>query len=132
MLIVITGVKTREIFLTRHKFTKLLIVSKFWLFSLLDLQEMAFLHEKWSSLFLKKLPNEINSSLKSRSTISHSLHIFFFVHAPCTTISSSNWKNNNTILMVSKIHTTRKLNNPTTTLFTGLFLTILRYNLLEW
>ena len=31
--------------------------------------------------------------------------------------------------MVSKIHTMRKLSNPTTTSFAGLFLTIVRFNL---
>ena len=37
----------------------------------------------------------------------------------------------NTILMVSKIQTMRKLSNTTTTSFAGLSLTIVRFNLLE-
>ena len=39
---------------------------------------------------------------------------------------------NNTIFTVPKIQAMRKLNNPTTTSFTGLFLTVVRFNLLQW
>ena len=61
-----------------------------------------------------------------------SLHRFFlFLHAACTAILCSNWKNN-TIFMVSKIQTMIKLNNPSTTTFARLFLTVVRFNLLEW
>ena len=137
-----SGVKIREhkVF-TGHKFTNLLksvslfmtiIHSKgnFWLVSLLERWEMAFLHlqqkqtllektSKWNKLFLKKCQKLFNS------------HIFFFMHAACTAILSLNWKNNNTIFAASKIQTIRKLNNPTTTLITGLFLAIVRFNWLK-
>ena len=58
--------------------------------------------------------------------------IFFFMSAAYTTIVSSNWKNNNTILMLSKIQTMRKLNNPTKASFAGHFLTAVGFNLLQW
>ena len=38
---------------------------------------------------------------------------------------------NNTIFTVPKIQAMRKLNNPTTTSFAGLFLTVVRFNLLQ-
>ena len=38
---------------------------------------------------------------------------------------------NNNIFMISKIQTMRKLNNPTITPFAVLFLTLVRFNLLE-
>ena len=57
--------------------------------------------------------------------------IFFFVSAASTSILSSTWKNN-IILIVSKIQTMRKLNNPTKASFTGLFLTIVWFKLLKW
>ena len=46
---------------------------------------------------------------------------FLFISAALTAILSSNWKNNNTVLMVSKIQTS-KLNNPTAISFEGPFL----------
>ena len=42
--------------------------------------------------------------------------IVFFMSASCGAILSLNWKNN-TILLVSKIQTMRKLNDPTATSF---------------
>ena len=102
-------------------------------FSLLNHWKMAFpyLNEKlallektskWNQLFLKKY-QKLFISL-----------IFFFVSAPCAAILSSNWKkkNNNTISTISKIQTMKILNNPTTTSLAVLFLTVVRFNLLEW
>ena len=40
-------------------------------------------------------------------------------------------KNNNTISTISKIQTMKILNNPTTTSLAVLFLTVVRFNLLE-
>ena len=59
-----------------------------------------------------------------------SSQIFFFLRAACKDILSSKWKNNN-IYTVSKIQTVRKLNNPTTTLFGALSLTVVRFNFLN-
>lgn len=48
----------------------------------------------------------------------------------CKVILSSNWKNN-TILTLSEIQTMRKLSKPTTILLAGLFLTVVKFNLLK-
>ena len=118
-----SGVKIREHkFLTGHKFTNLIkSVSLFMtiIHSKGNFSLVSLLKHQNEKLFLKKFQNLFNS------------HIFFFMHAACTAILSLNWKNNNTIFAASKIQTIRKLNNPTTTLITGLFLAIVRFNWLK-
>ena len=61
-----------------------------------------------------------------------SSQIFFPVSAACTTTLSLNWKNNKTMLSVSKIQRMRKFNNQTTASSAVLFLTVFGFNLLEW
>ena len=88
---------------------------------------MVFPHFKGTlTLLVKTL-----TLLKKVSKVVHFVDLFFFVSAACTAILSSNWKNNSNTLTVSKIQTKRKLNNPTTTSFAGLFLIVVRFNLLE-
>ena len=65
--------------------------------------------------------------------VSKVVHFTDFFLCACSMYSYLEFKlkNNNTIFTVSKIQTMKKLNNPMTTLFTELFLTIVRFNLLE-
>ena len=102
-------------------------------FSLLNHWKMAFpyLNEKlallektskWNQLFLK--------SIKSCS-----FHWFFSLwvhHVQLFWVQTEKKKNNNTISTISKIQTMKILNNPTTTSLAVLFLTVVRFNLLEW
>ena len=90
-------------FLPDIKFTNLLkslslfsLFRKFWLFSLLDHWKMAFPHLKGKVTLLEK-----TSKWKYQKLFTS--QIFFFLCAVCTAILSSNWKNNNTIFMVSEI-----------------------------
>ena len=96
---------------------------KFLIFSLLDRREGNL---SWK----KKHQNETNWSLKKYKKLFIS-KILSLVRAVCTSILSTNWKNNTTFT-VSTIQTMKKLNNPTTTSFAGLFLIVVRFNLLEW
>ena len=91
---------------------------------------MAFPHLKGKLTVLEK---NIKMKLTLLRKVSKIVHFtdFFFVGAACTAILNSNGKNNNTMLMVSKIQTVSKLINPITTLFAALFLTVVRFNLLE-
>ena len=82
----------------------------FWFFSLLDCWKMTFPYLKGKLTLLAKTSKFTD---------------FFFVSAACTAILSSNWKNNNTIVTVSKIQTMRKLSNPSTTSLPGSFLSYL-------
>ena len=75
---------------------------------------------------------EKNIKMKLTLLKSCSLYrFFFFLRAACTAILSLNLKNNNTMFTISKTQAMRKLNNPTTTSFAGLFFTVVRFNLLE-
>ena len=139
--------------MTGHKFTKLLkSVSwpwftswgKFQLLSLLDLWKMAFslLNGKLTLFERTSKWNQSRCGYQGARNVSFSenflyvnngwpqrlftLPIFFFVNAAFTAILSLNWKNNYTILTVSKIQRMRKLNTTTTTSFAGIFLTVVR------
>ena len=102
-------------------------------FSLLNHWKMAFpyLNEKlallektskWNQLFLKKY-QKLFISL-----------IFFLVSASCAAILSSNWKKKTIIpyQRYPKFKQWKYFNNPTTTSLAVLFLTVVRFNLLEW
>ena len=160
VLHVFTGVEIRKKVLTGHKFTNLLKSiwwpwftprGKFCLFSLPDRWKMAFPHLKRKKKlklhgpFLWMRFNCLKARATSRRQLAFSScknikmkltllkkyqklftsHIFFFVS---TAILSSN----NNILTVSEIQTMRKINNPTTNPFAGLFLIVVKFNLLEW
>ena len=77
---------------------------------------------------MKKYQNEINHIKKVSKVIQFT--DFFFVRAASTVIWNLNRKII-TMFIKSKIQAMRKLNNPTTTLFAGPFLTIVRFNLLK-
>ena len=124
-----TGVEVRGNFLTGHKFTNLLkSVSPC---RLLDRGKVAFPHSKGKLTLLEK-NIKFKLTLIKKGQKMYTSHIFFFVRGACTAILSLSWKNNNTIFTVSGIQTIRKLNNPTTILFAGLILIVVRFNLLRW
>ena len=87
----------------------------FWLFNLLDHQKMAFPHFEEKLTLLEKTKRKL-PFLKKVSKVVNLIN-FLFVHAVCTAISSSNWKNNNTIFMLARIPIMRKLCNLITTSF---------------
>ena len=119
-----SGVKIREHkFLTGHKFTNLIkSVSLFMtiIHSKGNFSLVSLLKHQNEKLFLKKFQNLFNS------------HIF----SSCMQLVQPFWVWIEkiiipTIFAASKIQTIRKLNNPTTTLITGLFLAIVRFNWLK-
>ena len=116
------GVEIRENVLTGHKFTNLLKSGPLW-----DVTMISF-------CALKKEANSSWKYIKRKLTLKKyqklfTLQNFFFVLVACTAILSSNWKSNNTTFSVFKIQPMRK---RTTSSFSGLFLTVVRFNLLEW
>ena len=91
---------------------------------------MAFPHLKGKLTVLEK---NIKMKLTLLRKVSKIVHFTDFFLCRCSMYShfEFEWKNNNTMLMVSKIQTVSKLINPITTLFAALFLTVVRFNLLE-
>ena len=101
---------------------------------------MTMVQAEWKILTFSALKREINfciENIKLKLTFFKKHQILFtsqiFLLCECSTYShfQFKFKKNNTILKVSKIQSMRKLNDPTTTLLAGLFLTVVRFNLIE-
>ena len=140
----IAGVEIAENFLTGHKFTNLLswpniksilwpwftLREKFWFFSFLDRRKMSFPYlkgklallekaSKWNYLFLKKHQKLFTSQIFCLCKCSIYSHFMFELKKQYHINGIQNSYNDKTY-------------NTTIASFTGLFLTVVRFNLLEW